>query len=394
MQVLLNSYISMATKGKQCGDVKEKRGLSPNPTTQRRTILNSASPDKKPEASTPEKHIPNYLKPTISSSFDPSKHYVKKQSSSNTTHKPTLTRRRSFDKPPSPSQLEKTLTSPNCSERTLRSSSFSAKTTTLPKAPRNVKKSVTPLKKQNNAGNGLTKKAPTSRTSHTANNTSNKADDAPKLETSQEDQESSVTEAEEEMSNIGSNSDLPAEILILEDKEHMDVLCVELENANGEELKNYEFSSLSEDQISYSDAEMVEPEHDICTEETASKNKHDAEDQNKEEKEVEVGNTDEKKKEGEDGANGSPEDKAKETEETGETEEAKGADKEANLEMQNVAEAKQQGGHVKKDSAAYNDVIEETASKLREQRKNKVKALVGAFETVISLQEPEAPSPH
>lgn len=41
----------------------------------------------------------------------------------------------------------------------------------------------------------------------------------------------------------------------------------------------------------------------------------------------------------------------------------------------------------KKDSPMYNDVIEETASKLLEKRKNKVRALVGAFETVISLQE-------
>lgn len=44
-----------------------------------------------------------------------------------------------------------------------------------------------------------------------------------------------------------------------------------------------------------------------------------------------------------------------------------------------------QGKH--KDVTPYNDVIEETASKLRQQRKNKVLALVGAFETVISLQD-------
>lgn len=43
--------------------------------------------------------------------------------------------------------------------------------------------------------------------------------------------------------------------------------------------------------------------------------------------------------------------------------------------------------HGKYDSPVSNDVIEETASKLREQRKNKVRALAGAFETVISLQE-------
>ncbi|KAJ4962083.1 hypothetical protein NE237_021993 [Protea cynaroides] len=42
----------------------------------------------------------------------------------------------------------------------------------------------------------------------------------------------------------------------------------------------------------------------------------------------------------------------------------------------------------KKDAQSlFNNVIEETASKLVETRKSKVKALVGAFETVISLQE-------
>uniref|UniRef100_A0A803QKU0 Calmodulin-binding domain-containing protein n=1 Tax=Cannabis sativa TaxID=3483 RepID=A0A803QKU0_CANSA len=42
----------------------------------------------------------------------------------------------------------------------------------------------------------------------------------------------------------------------------------------------------------------------------------------------------------------------------------------------------------KKDAQGlFNNVIEETASKLAETRKSKVKALVGAFETVISLQD-------
>ncbi|XP_009365839.2 uncharacterized protein LOC103955669 [Pyrus x bretschneideri] len=41
----------------------------------------------------------------------------------------------------------------------------------------------------------------------------------------------------------------------------------------------------------------------------------------------------------------------------------------------------------KDEKGLFNNVIEETASKLAETRKSKVKALVGAFETVISLQE-------
>ncbi|MQL85678.1 hypothetical protein Taro_018195 [Colocasia esculenta] len=54
---------------------------------------------------------------------------------------------------------------------------------------------------------------------------------------------------------------------------------------------------------------------------------------------------------------------------------------------------KHQGVPDKKETQGlYNDVIEETANKLAETRKSKVKALVGAFETVISLQE-SRPSP-
>ncbi|KAI7736945.1 hypothetical protein M8C21_019208 [Ambrosia artemisiifolia] len=49
---------------------------------------------------------------------------------------------------------------------------------------------------------------------------------------------------------------------------------------------------------------------------------------------------------------------------------------------------KHQGEQEKKDAQGLlNNVIEETASKLVESRKSKVKALVGAFETVISLQD-------
>uniref|UniRef100_A0A2P2MZ47 Uncharacterized protein MANES_01G099000 n=1 Tax=Rhizophora mucronata TaxID=61149 RepID=A0A2P2MZ47_RHIMU len=47
----------------------------------------------------------------------------------------------------------------------------------------------------------------------------------------------------------------------------------------------------------------------------------------------------------------------------------------------------------KDEQGLFNDVIEETASKLAETRKSKVKALVGAFESVIFLQDGK-PSPN
>lgn len=46
----------------------------------------------------------------------------------------------------------------------------------------------------------------------------------------------------------------------------------------------------------------------------------------------------------------------------------------------------------KKLQTLFNNVIEETVSKLEEVRKSKVKALVGAFETVISLQDSDVTS--
>ncbi|XP_054794200.1 uncharacterized protein LOC129299759 [Prosopis cineraria] len=49
---------------------------------------------------------------------------------------------------------------------------------------------------------------------------------------------------------------------------------------------------------------------------------------------------------------------------------------------------RRQGSRGKRDAhELFNNVIEETANKLAEIRKSKVKALVGAFETIISLQE-------
>jgi hypothetical protein len=60
-----------------------------------------------------------------------------------------------------------------------------------------------------------------------------------------------------------------------------------------------------------------------------------------------------------------------------------------------VVVLRRQGGDRKRqEQVLLNNVIEETASRLvTEARKSKVKALVGAFETVISLQEGGKTSP-
>ncbi|KAM3246630.1 hypothetical protein P3L10_008397 [Capsicum annuum] len=53
----------------------------------------------------------------------------------------------------------------------------------------------------------------------------------------------------------------------------------------------------------------------------------------------------------------------------------------------------QSRGDKKEAPILFNNVIEETATKLEETRRSKVKALVGAFETVISLQDPKSSPP-
>ncbi|MCD7455101.1 hypothetical protein HAX54_027005 [Datura stramonium] len=53
----------------------------------------------------------------------------------------------------------------------------------------------------------------------------------------------------------------------------------------------------------------------------------------------------------------------------------------------------QSRGYKKEAPTLFNNVIEETATKLVETRRSKVKALVGAFETIISLQDPSSSPP-
>ncbi|CAK9326419.1 unnamed protein product [Citrullus colocynthis] len=66
----------------------------------------------------------------------------------------------------------------------------------------------------------------------------------------------------------------------------------------------------------------------------------------------------------------------------------KEVDSETNTRTQETVVLRHQDVQGKKDAQGlFNNVIEETASKLVETRKSKVKALVGAFETVISLQD-------
>ncbi|KAJ8561290.1 hypothetical protein K7X08_027480 [Anisodus acutangulus] len=126
----------VATRAKETAPPgKEKRGISPShPIPHHLRSPNSSTTNspvrKRADSTISNKNVPNYLKPTLSSSGD-----------SNIHNKPTLTRRRSFDKPP-------IATSPkyaNPKERILRSSSsFSSKISSTSQKPLSNRLSRTP----------------------------------------------------------------------------------------------------------------------------------------------------------------------------------------------------------------------------------------------------------
>lgn len=242
-------------------------------------------------------------------------------------------------------------------------------------------------------------------------------------ETKQEDEESPVAKAEEETPQVESNNEMETEILVLEDSEN-------IKEERGEDVKveTDEVHTVSEQDDASISIKTEEPEGETHIEETGSKlqelehNSNESDDKQTEESvsDIPVAEVEEKdgelgQKDGEhrqedgelgqkDGEHGQEDGEhgQKDGEHLDNKEAAASGDKATNskeTEMREIAgEEKQETEKVavktqvpqgKKDSAVSNNVIEETASKLREQRKNKVKALAGAFETVISLQDPK-----
>ncbi|XP_073055453.1 uncharacterized protein [Primulina eburnea] len=405
----------MATRTKDGAPAREKRGTSPSNSPQTGTApqrksrpspSKTSSPAKNQDSATSEKQIPNYLKPTLCSATDIPKQQGKKPVATENAYKPSLSRRRSFDRPPSASSTQKSRISPNPS---LRSSSFSSKTSTMPKSKdagkqsslyarpaSTVKKTGIYVKKQDaGSGTAVVKEQVTS--------PSEKMDVSneyvvPQPETKQEDEESAVAEAEEEKPQVESNNVMGTEILVVEDSEK-----IKEEKGDDVKVETEEVYTVFEQDDAPIGIKTEDPEGETHIGETGSKlqeleHTSNESDNNQTEESVsdipvaEVEEKDEKlgQNDGEHGehldnkeaeASGNKATESKETE----VQEIAGEEKQ---ETESVA-VKKQVPQGKKDSAVSNDVIEETASKLREQRKNKVKALAGAFETVISLQEPK-----
>lgn len=387
----------MATRGRESAPGNEKKGTASHQlhgnTTEKNRRLSLSRPRDPPDPPASEKHTPNYLKPTLSSSPDVSKQHVKKQVSSDASKKLNLTRTKSLDKAgsSSPSRTPKTRISPN---PTLRSSSFSGKTTKAQKSvpdkllkstedggkhlyarsESTVKKSSTISKKQDTEIGASTKKEQT--TDSPERVITPDISEVPQLETLQEE-EFSFMEAEEENIHAGSKNEMGYEVLVLEDMEP--VRQVQLESSKDDEL--VENSTVSEHQDASAYVEMKEPD------------KHNAEEENETRMNGSATDIPQVEAEENEGEGAKALDEKEKVIVVGETLDSEGTKdqqvaKEVKQEAENAA-PEQQSTQGKKNSAVSNDVIEETASKLREQRRNKVRALAGAFETVISLQEPK-----
>ncbi|GAV77885.1 CaM_binding domain-containing protein [Cephalotus follicularis] len=410
--------------------VKEKRGTSPSSSgitstqshSQRSTkqcpIAASTDKVKSPQSApaAASRQAPNYLRSTLSSRPESFK-YVKKSSPGDSTQKPDLIRRRSFDKPPSLARADKAHVSPGSARErvvTVRSSSFTPRTNTSPK-PIMDKISKTPkaVKSQFPSSSKSIKKTPSPSTKKGTNASASRkppstvnVTQTSNPEGKQEDIEAEI-HGVQEIVNVESEVQVPCEMTESDDKENAEIADTEVND--DEKLKSSDISTVTSEDLSvHQTGEIEETEEKTSTQNELeeSDSKDESSESHQEESLVseakieaeakgEDNNVSEEFASGEvtgdqnmvdgkaQGDGGSEGAKAKEGQQ------AEGTDvEEAKPELENVVASRQVRLGKKESPGAYNDVIEETTSKLLEKRKNKVKALVGAFETVIDYETP------
>uniref|UniRef100_A0A6N2KLZ0 Calmodulin-binding domain-containing protein n=1 Tax=Salix viminalis TaxID=40686 RepID=A0A6N2KLZ0_SALVM len=398
-----------------------------NPSSGSTNKDNPTTPSAKP--------IPNYLKPTFSSRPEPLKQVKKSTGHEDTAQKPALLRRRSFDRPPSlhhhAHKLEPSSSDPK--ERLVRdritgpvrSSSFSSKNATSPKTA--VDRHATAHKP------GKSHQTVTTRTMGRSSSLSNKKvtnapvlpkepvshDGAQNLDLEsmlESNEESFLAHETEEILNDVSEEQVPSDSPKAENEEvHNDAEETDQVN-NGEDDQNL----IKGSNINVSAS--AKPVEETETDQLHQENENQLEGEENNDKSEESIN-----------ANANPEDEAKVEAVNRERVEENIVTDNAVSDEELVGEEKKHGdmnrgnegsealkpqegqdqvvnnnvheeedkapdaadstqkkqvvqGSKKESHAAYNDVIEETKNKLLEERKNKVKALVGAFETVIDYE--------
>ncbi|GLT58303.1 hypothetical protein SLA2020_312050 [Shorea laevis] len=395
----------------------EKRGPSPvnsSIASTQRSTKNSTSPSPGKQA--------NYLRPTaVSLRTEPSKNVKKPGSVSDqdTPPKAAPLRRRSLDRPdPSAARATKLLISSgpkdNNKPKTMRSVSFSpksrppspkhtveitSKTTKAAARKSHILSSSNSMRKPVTLSTTTTKKDSVSKKAPSKSSTIHDTKQEINVETKNEIDESPVHDVEEV-----EGPDVPQSHI----EKELDVVNTEVKS--GEEVDEdtiFDIATVPEEQnLSQIDEEILygeksDPEDLLERDENA---KNDGDSQVKIETEAES-KMEENAVDERDGTSKEEEEEKDnrveiETKTEVENKEAIEGSEKLTEEVDNsgVVEAKPETVNVtlklqtvsaqgKKESpTAYNDVIEETASKLLEKRKNKVKALVGAFETVIDYE--------
>ncbi|GKU87486.1 hypothetical protein SLEP1_g1880 [Rubroshorea leprosula] len=396
---------------------REKRGPSPvnsSIASTQRSTKSSTSPSPGKQA--------NYLRPTaVSSRTEPSKNVKKPGSVSDqdTPPKAAPLRRRSLDRPdPSAAGATKSLISSsgpkdNNKPKTMRSVSFSPKSrppSPKPTVERTSKttKAITGKSHTLSLSNSMkkpvtlsstTKKDSVSKKSLSTSSTIHDTKQEINVETKNEIDESPVHDVEKVEA-----PDIPQSHI----EKELDVVNTEVKN--GEEVDEdtiFDIATVPEEQnLSQIDEEILygeksDPE-DLLERDENAKNDGDSQEKIETEAESKMEENAVDEKEGTSEEEEEVKDNRVEIETKNEVEnkEANEGSQKLTEEVDNsgVVEAKPETVNVtfklqtvaaqgKKESpTAYNDVIEETASKLLEKRKNKVKALVGAFETVIDYE--------
>ncbi|CAJ1972201.1 unnamed protein product [Sphenostylis stenocarpa] len=417
----------MATKAKENSVVgKEKKVTSSNShitTTKRTTKPSTAttttstttttSSIKKPNStSLAEKNTPNYLKPTLTSRHEvPSSKQPKTNSPNN---KPSEIRRRSMDKPRTSSNLTRTASRRSSigplAKTTIPSKPISDRTSkapsdgkTRPPLLTKVPKKTTPT--TSTATSTSTRKVVANRDHGSVKSTKcilRKTAKPVSVETEQVIKE--VTSQESEVIKVENEARKVHEVEHVVDISPDVESAHEIENVHGLQNSGPSHYLVDDDERVISTVPEAEKE---SLEEKAKDAEHEVEEdkenqdeggnkENESEGEVVVSDAGKSESEGEGEGEGESriivmEDHRSENNNNNEgeaveegkvvekVEEAKG---EATPSKQSLEERK----NGKKEAQIFNDVIEETTSKLMEARKNKVRAMAGAFQTVIDHQ--------
>ncbi|KAK7351437.1 hypothetical protein VNO77_10905 [Canavalia gladiata] len=464
----------MATKAKETSVGKEKKAPSSNShiTSSKRITTKSSttsSIDRPISSPSLEKQVPNYLRPTISSVRPEShSHSFKLPRSTDAASKATLNRRRSFDKPPSPSKLPKqvhhsslsreykALLSPGPQDRALpvKYSSVPIKTSSpskpiserLSKTPKEVKTQPKSAKKSSPSVSPSTvKKVITSSKSTNARKTgagTAQTSQAISVETEPQVKEA-INEEVGEVEKVENNQERVIEDVsenntphvVDPEHEHEHEHDLKLEESNHvEAIDEKIIPTVPEEEEKEEKIEEEHKEDDNTNQDECNMNESHAEiDYSTIEDEVEVKQKEEdgvviieedhtseggviKEEEEEDPkSEGEAHDKSEgdviieennksetsneelgvgevTSEEVNKLREGEDEDEQVESQVKEEKGKQAQTGEAvqgnKKESPSHvsNDVIEETASKLLEARKNKVRALAGAFQSVIDYQ--------